>query len=55
MVNLQFCDLLAFYEFILEPGKRFSFHPHAEVEITKPVMIRKKTLLLEAFPMKDLC
>ena len=36
--NLHFGDLLAFNEFILEPGKGFSSHPHAEVEITTIVL-----------------
>lgn len=36
--NLQFGSLRAFNEFILEPGKGFSSHPHAEVEITTIVL-----------------
>ncbi len=36
--NLQFGGLRAFNEFILEPGKGFSSHPHAEVEITTIVL-----------------
>lgn len=36
--NLQFGDLRAFNEFILEPGKGFSSHPHAEVEIVTIVL-----------------
>ena len=31
--NIQFGDLRALNEFILEPGKEFSFHPHSEMEI----------------------
>lgn len=36
--NLNFGSLRAFNEFILEPGKGFSSHPHAEVEITTIVL-----------------
>lgn len=36
--NLRFGDLNAFNEFIIGPDKGFSFHPHAEMEITTIVL-----------------
>ena len=36
--NIQFGALRAFNEFILEPGKGFSSHPHSEMEIVTIVL-----------------
>ena len=36
--NLRFGELSAFNEFIIDPDKGFSFHPHAEMEITTIVL-----------------